>query len=195
MNGNKPGKIIPFPGRPVAGSALRLRADLLLMPAPVWRRFLCPAGATFWDLHVALQDAFGWEDRHLHQFTLGDPARGARVRFGIPDDSGIQRADDVLPGWRHQVARYLQPGLDAILYVYDFGDWWEHEVRCEAILTAEPRDALPRCLDGEGWAPAEDSGGADAVRRADVFGDAAFAPGDVTFTDPQQRWKRVFADD
>ena len=195
MNLRKPAKIIPFPGRPAVRPALVLRAELRMMPAPVWRRLLCPAAATFWDLHVALQDAFAWEDRHLHQFTVQDPAAAARLRFGIPDESGIQRGDDVLPGWRHAIDRYLQPGLDPVFYLYDFGDGWEHEIRCEELGAPVPESSLPRCLEGEGWAPPEDCGGADAVRRADVFGDAAFVPGDVRFSDPRQRWKQVFADD
>lgn len=28
----------------------------------VWRRVQVPLGYSFWDLHVALQDAMGWED-------------------------------------------------------------------------------------------------------------------------------------
>ena len=38
----------------------------------VWRRIQVPESYTFWDLHVAIQDAMGWEDRHLHEFRLFD---------------------------------------------------------------------------------------------------------------------------
>ena len=35
---------------------------------PVWRRIQVPGNYTFWDLHVAIQDAMGWTDYHLHEF-------------------------------------------------------------------------------------------------------------------------------
>ena len=34
----------------------------------VWRRILVPEACSFWDLHVAIQDAMGWMDAHLHEF-------------------------------------------------------------------------------------------------------------------------------
>lgn len=35
---------------------------------PVWRRFAIANNATFYDLHRAIQMAFGWEDCHLWCF-------------------------------------------------------------------------------------------------------------------------------
>ncbi|OFW13207.1 MAG: hypothetical protein A3H29_03900 [Acidobacteria bacterium RIFCSPLOWO2_02_FULL_67_21] len=32
----------------------------------VWRRIHVPEHYSFWDLHVAIQDAMGWQDCHLH---------------------------------------------------------------------------------------------------------------------------------
>ncbi len=37
---------------------------------PIWRRIQVPETYTFWDLHVAIQDAMGWSDYHLHEFRL-----------------------------------------------------------------------------------------------------------------------------
>ena len=34
---------------------------------PIWRRIQVPETYTFWDLHVAIQDAMGWRDYHLRQ--------------------------------------------------------------------------------------------------------------------------------
>ncbi|KAF2477498.1 uncharacterized protein BDR25DRAFT_347851 [Lindgomyces ingoldianus] len=39
----------------------------------VVRILSCPASATFYDLHKALQIAFGWRDYNLYNFTIGDP--------------------------------------------------------------------------------------------------------------------------
>lgn len=42
----------------------------------VWRRLHVPEGYSFWDLHVAIQDAIGWQDYHLHEFRVLHPERG-----------------------------------------------------------------------------------------------------------------------
>jgi hypothetical protein len=38
----------------------------------VWRRLQVPERYSFWDLHVAIQDAMRWLDCHLHEFRLFD---------------------------------------------------------------------------------------------------------------------------
>ena len=52
---------------------------------PIWRRIEVPETCTFWDLHVAVQDAMGWRDERLHEFRMADPVHGGPVRIGIPD--------------------------------------------------------------------------------------------------------------
>lgn len=36
----------------------------------LWPRFSLPGDASFFDLHCAIQDSMGWEDRHQHQFEF-----------------------------------------------------------------------------------------------------------------------------
>jgi len=52
----------------------------------VWRRIQVPERYSFWDLHVAIQDAMGWLDYHLHEFRLLDAAERSVVSIGIPTD-------------------------------------------------------------------------------------------------------------
>jgi hypothetical protein len=185
--------IIPFPAAGKRGAALQLKVELLLMPFPVWRRLLVPAGATFWDLHVALQDVMGWQDCHLHQFTVDEPRTGRRLRFGIPDDSGFHGVHDVLTGWEHPVAAFLAVDGHPALYTYDFGDDWQHEVTLEAVHGDSGDRVLPVCLAGEGPCPPEDSGG-PAMCGNLLPGDdwVAFAPEQVLFENPSVRWQRAF---
>ncbi len=63
---------------------LQFRIELLEIAPPIWRRIQVPADSSFWDLHVAIQDAMGWTDHHLHAFELDDPKKG-RCEIGIPD--------------------------------------------------------------------------------------------------------------
>ena len=49
---------------------------LLLAVAPP-----VPETYSFWDLHVALQDAMGWLDYHLHLFRVTKPVTGRSCRL------------------------------------------------------------------------------------------------------------------
>ena len=64
----------------------------------MWRRIQVPTGGTFWDLRVAIQDAMGWLDCHLHEFAIALPGGGDCDRIGIPDDEWPTETP-MLPGW------------------------------------------------------------------------------------------------
>jgi len=187
-------RIIEFPGRPGDPPALQFRVDLLLMPIPVWRRIVLPGRCSFWDLHVALQDAMGWEDRHLHMFTLDDPGRGEHLRFGIPDDNAFHGRADVMAGWEYPVMRFCRPGGPPFLYTYDFGSDWQHEVTLENVVPGWSLAGLPACTEGEGPCPAEDSGGSTMQTPGPNPG-AVFDPSAVIFENPRERWHRAFGHD
>ncbi len=47
----------------------------------------------------------------------------------------------------------------SFIYLYDFGDGWEHRVTVEKTLPADPALKLPQCLGGANACPPEDVGG------------------------------------
>lgn len=47
-----------------------------------------------------------------------------------------------------------------LIKIYDFGDSWEHRVKVERILPADPSLKSPICLTGANACPPEDVGGA-----------------------------------
>ncbi len=57
---------------------------------------------------------------------------------------------------------------DHFVYLYDFGDRWEHDIVVERILLHEKDVDYARCLDGRRACPPEDVGGvwgyADSVK-------------------------------
>lgn len=196
MTSRQNSNIIKFPGHGGAPGVFQLRIELVLMPFPVWRRILVPARINFWELHVAVQDAMGWDDRHLHQFTVDDPRSGDRLRFGIPDDSGFHGVHNVLPGWDNPIAPFFAPDGPRVLYTYDFGDDWQHEVSLEEILPEEKDIVLPQCIDGVGVCPPEDSGGPHMCEALlPKAKEQSFDPGSIVFDNPRLRWQNAFGRD
>ena len=188
----------------------------------VWRRIQVPSKYSFWDLHVAIQDAMGWHDSHLHEFII--PKKGGKeLKAGIAFEDDVRDLNErPLPGWQHAIADHfsLSGGYSAD-YLYDFGDGWRHVVELEAILRPDDGARYPRCIDGERACPPEDCGGPPGYERLlDIISDAKhpeyeemyrwlrkakgirgkfwperFISGGVRFDDPAKRWAVAFRRD
>lgn len=179
---------------------------------PVWRRILVPGWYSFWDLHVAIQDAMGWLDCHLHEFRLRDDFSGRQVALGIYEEDHFGRGR-VLKDYLASVADFV--ASEPFAYLYDFGDGWEHEVELEAVWVDCPVFPLPRCFEGAEACPPEDCGGppgyAEFLR---VIGDESdeereemlawvggsfdpkrFDPAAVHFDNPELRWELAIIGD
>jgi hypothetical protein len=122
----------------------------------IWRRIQVPEVYSFWDLHVAIQDVMGWQDCHLHDFSLRNPKSGMKEQLGIPDEDGEL---ELLAGWEHNIADYFSMENTTATYVYDYGDNWEHRVELEEILPRIKGIKYPCCIGGERACPPEDCGG------------------------------------
>ncbi|HDQ15752.1 MAG TPA: plasmid pRiA4b ORF-3 family protein [Bacteroidetes bacterium] len=134
----------------------QFRIDLRDTKPPIWRRIQVPGTYTFWDLHVAIQDAMGWTDSHLHEFEIEDPTDGGKVRIGIPNED---YGDEVIPDWKRNISNFFSEKNPKAWYIYDFGDSWEHMIVLEKILVKEKDADYPRCIDGKRACPPEDCGG------------------------------------
>ena len=118
----------------------------------IWRRLIVPAGFNFYQLHLAIQGAFGWKNSHLFHFTktgLSD-----KDGIGMPDpgdETKVHEAKDIL------ISSIFKTKGDKQIYIYDFGDYWEHIVVQESIDDKEADS--PVCVEGENECPPEDVGG------------------------------------
>jgi hypothetical protein len=133
-----------------------LRITLLDVTPPIWRRLRVPSEISLQGLHRVVQVAFGWEDRHLHQWTVGDTVY----------------VDPQEPSWGEPVADESWASLASVApadasfhYDYDFGDGWEHLVEVLGVLPYEPDEALITCVDGARGGPPEDCGGPGGYER------------------------------
>jgi hypothetical protein len=120
----------------------------------VWRRIVVPADFTFYQLHVAIQGAFGWENSHLFQFS--ESGFSDHTSYGLPgEDSDPDRV--TVDARKTPVSRILKKEGQPYCYIYDFGDDWEHRLTLEKIVAEDI--AAPFCLGGGGACPPEDVGG------------------------------------
>ena len=117
---------------------------------PIWRRIQVWEDATLAQLHRALQVVMGWENCHLHEFRVG-----LKI-YGVPDLDDERKIIDVK---RTRIHDAVQNVGTAFEYVYDFGDYWQHDLLLEAILQPDPDTSYPRCIAGERNCPPEDVGG------------------------------------
>ena len=61
----------------------QLKVVLLGISPMIWRRLLVKSDSTIEDLHYILQIAMGWEDIHLHYFTIHGQQYGVSQLGGI----------------------------------------------------------------------------------------------------------------
>lgn len=192
----------------------QFKVTLAEVKPAIWRRIQVPENYDFWDLHVAIQDAMGWEDYHLHQFEIVNPKNQEKVLIGIPDDE-VDWSRATLPGWEIPIAEYFTMENRSATYDYDFGDGWQHRIRLEKIEQAQPGFDYPRCLAGARACPPEDVGGTwgyedfiqaihdlnheDHAQMLEWIGGSFdsehFNPEKVEFDDPKERWQYAFGDE
>ena len=124
----------------------QLKIALRRVRPPVWRRVRVPAMTTLDALHEIVQVVFDWDDDHLHVFEVDGR------RYADP----YAQMDDCADESRVRLGRVLPRAGDRMRYVYDLGDWWEHEITLERIIEPEPGGEGQVCVGGQGDAPVED---------------------------------------
>jgi len=193
-------------------NVLQFKVSLKDIEPPIWRRIQVPQNYSFWDLHVAIQDAMGWFDSHLHLFSILNPETNKYDDIGIPDPDAFIGDPVFLPGWELPISRYFNnPGVKS-KYEYDFGDEWIHDVVLEIIEPKLTHVKYPICIEGKRACPPEDCGGPDGYldlleilknpkdkEHESImewlgvhFDPESFDPKDVKFDNPKKRWQHAF---
>jgi hypothetical protein len=127
----------------------QLKITLKHIKPPIWRRLEVPADIKLGKLHDVIQIAMGWTDSHMHAFIAGQTV------YGTPDPEfggGTKSERNV------RLDSIVKAG-GKLVYEYDFGDGWVHEIKVEKVLDADPAAHYPRCTAGKRACPPEDCGG------------------------------------
>jgi hypothetical protein len=141
---------------------LQLKITIKSSRPPIWRRVLVRADCTFWDLHSVIQDLFGWEDCHLHDFEQVTKRGEEQHTFELYDEDEpiVNPLGRPLGHYHDEYTEKLSKWITAehprFLYTYDFGDTWEHEILLEKEVEL-PKLELARYLDGGRRGLEEDS--------------------------------------
>ena len=128
----------------------------------IWRRLQLPGSLNVAQFHLAVQAAFGWENRHLYAVRATDPVGRARRIMG--DDEGAQelQAESASAVVLSELLDPQRPGT-AFDYDYDFGDSWTHRVELLGPALLQPGELL--CVEGDRRGAIEDSGGPHGYRE------------------------------
>jgi hypothetical protein len=147
-----------------------LRITLRHIEPTIWREITVPDSYSLLQLHRCIQLVFGWLDYHLFEFEIG-----AR-RFEAPHpEAERERADSV------RLRDLDLSGKASFSYIYDMGDYWEHEIGVRGIATDSAADRPDSCaylVGGARAAPPEDIGGPSGYEQA-LAAFAQRARGDV----------------
>jgi uncharacterized protein YidB (DUF937 family) len=126
-----------------------LKVTLLGTNPQVWRRILVPLDITLRNLHRTLQTVMGWANSHLHQFV----GQGPRL-----SDSRSRVGSKIANENRTRLGELIGTVGARLLYEYDFGDGWQHELLLEEVLLGG-ETFQQMCLAGKRCCPPEDCGG------------------------------------
>ena len=136
-----------------ADTIARLKITLDGVKPAVLRGVEVPSDIRLDRLHLTIQAAMGWTNSHLYELRAGD------VGWSTPNpdadwtgdflDARKARLDDVLEDM----------GTKKLVYLYDFGDGWEHTINVERLADPEPGVLYPRLVKVSGRCPPEDCGG------------------------------------
>ena len=127
-----------------------LKVTLLGVEPRVRRWIGVRADDTLFDLYLTLIGAMGWGDSHLHLFEVGDETYAPPY----PDIEPLGVDERTLT-----VAGALPDIGSKIVWLYDMGDNWDHEIELTEIGEAQSDITYPNVEGGDRACPPEDCGG------------------------------------
>lgn len=132
--------------------AYGLTIELLQTNPRIWRDIGVPGEITLDRLHDVLQIVMGWDDCHLHRFTIDGRSysKSPEEDFEGEEECNCRLCDLVKN--------------DATVFRYKyFGDRWDHQITVRKIeAVPENSPAMLACFAGERCSPPEDIGGIPA---------------------------------
>src|SRR5690625_4746696 len=151
----------------------QFKVTLQNVGVPVWRVVQIDGNATFYDLHQLIQANFEWFDYHLHYFdvrrTDGESVEGIEITTDTTiDEFEVYYVSEKYDEKEEILADWFLKANDRMMYTYDVGDDWRHEIVLQKILIKEEGAIYPRCIDAKNIGPDEDSRGEVIAGEVDL---------------------------
>jgi hypothetical protein len=138
------------PTKRIKRAVYQLKIQLKGSKPVISRTLLVMNTVSLESLHEILQIAMGWEMEHSYEF------KNAELSFVPP---WFEFTDASFYSDVGQLRDLLKNQDDKMTYVYDFGDWWEHQITLEKVLPAGRSNMPTQLLKAKGDCPPEDIGG------------------------------------
>lgn len=137
---------------------LRLKIQLRdITKPPLWREVEIPANYTFEKLHFVIQKVMNWDNAHLWQFQHSPYDSQLEIGPVSDDENELSLENASHDASVTPVTGFLKQKDDKLVYVYDFGDDWIHDIK---VLSVEDKIIEhPKLLKWKGDHPIEDCGG------------------------------------
>lgn len=140
-----------------------LKISISNIEPQIFRTVNVSSESSLYLLHHIIQIVMGWKNYHLYHFdhknlNIGDLRLLEEDGF---DDAEIKLAE----GKNYMLEDILTEIGQKIEYLYDYGDYWEHEIELIAITHIPQIFGLPLLLDGKNACPPEDCGGINGYKE------------------------------
>lgn len=137
--------------------AFELLVTLDLKVYKAVRRIIVPASIELTRFHEVLQSVFDWNNCHLYDFTVFDGSNRLPVCRFVLFEEDLEYDEHAVLMKGHTLAEIL-PEYRNIIYTYDMGDNWQHEIQLVRVIEEHDRES-PYLLEASGQTPPEDVGG------------------------------------
>lgn len=117
----------------------------------VWRKIQTSGQHTLDELHLAIQDAFNFDNEHLYSFFM-DGKRWSEQAFNSPYGEEQPFADEV------KIKDLNLKERSRFLYLFDYGDEWLFYVTLEKFIEDPSEDMAIELIDSQGESPKQYGG-------------------------------------
>lgn len=136
-----------------------LRFTLKEIRPSIWRKVEVPSNISLRHLAELIIEVMGWAGYHLNHFRVGldtfyEPyyQRDGDMEFSFSSSRHYNQEE-------HTIEEILDEKGKHVIFEYDFGDGWEHEIRLSSIGEYAPNEHRDiRFIGGKRACPPEDCG-------------------------------------
>lgn len=131
--------------------AYQIKITIKKSKPPIWRRCIIPAGITFSQLSILLNEIMGWDG--YHNFSFHFYHLQMLIFEDIEEEKYYDHDDQLIEASQTLIDDFFDLE-DWFTYTYESGDNWDHKVEIEEKIENYPED-YPKVIKYKGDCPIE----------------------------------------